>query len=65
MEICGVDPLKSAGPQDLSIKTCLNINKKRRLTDSYAAESSESSSVENMKTERNSSFMRNPKTGKQ
>ena len=46
LEICGVDPLKSedrddqgAGPQDLSIKTHLNTNKRRRVNDSYSADS--------------------------
>ena len=58
LEICGVDHLKSedrddqcAGPQDLSMKTHLNTNKRRRVSNSYSAESSSSSNVHNMETE--------------
>ena len=66
LEICGVDHLKSedrddqgAGPQDLSIKTHLNTNKRRRVNDSYSADSCLPRPAHYMKTETAlNSFMR-------
>ena len=67
LEICGVDPLKSedredqgAGPQDLSMKTHLNANKRRRVNDSYSADSHLPRPAHHMQTETAlNTFMRN------